>query len=669
MPKINLRRLGSGYRSSNALNNDLELIEEAIDNTLSRDGTAPNQMLAPLDMNSNPIINLREPIEDTEPARLVDIQAIQTAVDGLADAVEVATVAAEVATVAAEEATDAAESIPGMIAGKANTNADNISSGSAWRTALETVRSPTVEKYGTVQLAADAASSLPFFAQETTTIVLTCAGTDLQATYDKAALWALGRSTLLDIQVESGDFTLPDTVNIENPYGGRIKISDAGEDALTLVSMGAITGSAGNYSIPLTVSSAAAAVSGRFLAITATTGTGSFRALNGLHEITSVVGNVVTIKVTCRTTSLTATLATATLRLPKTIIRAPANNIPFIYKGRNGDGSGLVVTVGLRCVVGSGTGVGSAHFVDSGAKVSLAQRSGVSGFQFGIRTVTGANVTAVGIIASNCETGVYALSGSQIQPTGAFITGCSGAALVASYGSTIAASTTVLAGNNRHVDIDGGTLAFANGFAEDSVVEGLLCANGGYILATNTQVLRYSENIAQGGVRATKGGFIDFGSSTANTAVTGNDLRAENGGLIRVVGSTFGRASPAVNTHSNNGAFIYTSDTPATLTRVERFAVGSDGATMIAQRSATLLQDVGSIPAQSTATFTITVPGVSLSANNETNVDWNGGSLAGIILQARVTAADTVTVQLHNITAAAIDPPSRTYRAVVRTYV
>ena len=100
-------------------------------------------MEAPLDMNSNPIVNLRKPIEGTEPARLVDIQVIQTAVDGLAEAVEVATAAAEEASLAADEATDAAAdattaaaSVPGMLVGKANTNADNITSGSDWRTAL-----------------------------------------------------------------------------------------------------------------------------------------------------------------------------------------------------------------------------------------------------------------------------------------------------------------------------------------------------------------------------------------------------------------------------------------------------------------------------------------------------------------------------------------------------
>lgn len=49
------------------------LITTAIDNTLSRDGTSPNQMGSTLDMNSNQIINLPAPKTINSPARLVDV--------------------------------------------------------------------------------------------------------------------------------------------------------------------------------------------------------------------------------------------------------------------------------------------------------------------------------------------------------------------------------------------------------------------------------------------------------------------------------------------------------------------------------------------------------------------------------------------------------------------
>lgn len=56
-----------------AINSNNTLIETAIDNTLSRDGSTPNQMGAQLDMNSNRIINLPAPSSVTEPLRLQDL--------------------------------------------------------------------------------------------------------------------------------------------------------------------------------------------------------------------------------------------------------------------------------------------------------------------------------------------------------------------------------------------------------------------------------------------------------------------------------------------------------------------------------------------------------------------------------------------------------------------
>lgn len=58
------------------INSNSDILEAAIDNTLSRDGTAPNQMGATFDMNSNRIINLPAPLGVTEPLRLGDITEI-----------------------------------------------------------------------------------------------------------------------------------------------------------------------------------------------------------------------------------------------------------------------------------------------------------------------------------------------------------------------------------------------------------------------------------------------------------------------------------------------------------------------------------------------------------------------------------------------------------------
>lgn len=58
------------------INNNSAVIETAFDNTLSRDGTSPNTMLANLDMNSFRIYNLSAPLNGSEPLRLQDANTL-----------------------------------------------------------------------------------------------------------------------------------------------------------------------------------------------------------------------------------------------------------------------------------------------------------------------------------------------------------------------------------------------------------------------------------------------------------------------------------------------------------------------------------------------------------------------------------------------------------------
>ena len=82
IPKVSINRINSGYRSSNAINNDFDIIEAGFENTLSRDGSGPNMMLAPLDMNSNPIQNLPAPTGPNDPVRYRDILTLPPGLRG-----------------------------------------------------------------------------------------------------------------------------------------------------------------------------------------------------------------------------------------------------------------------------------------------------------------------------------------------------------------------------------------------------------------------------------------------------------------------------------------------------------------------------------------------------------------------------------------------------------
>lgn len=83
MAKLTLTDIASTQASSllSVINGNNALIEAAIENTLSRDGTAPNTMEDTLDMNNERIINLPEPVTATEPIRKGEFDTYLNAMD------------------------------------------------------------------------------------------------------------------------------------------------------------------------------------------------------------------------------------------------------------------------------------------------------------------------------------------------------------------------------------------------------------------------------------------------------------------------------------------------------------------------------------------------------------------------------------------------------------
>lgn len=83
MSKITLNSVADLTQTTTAqttINANSSTVQTAFDNTLSRDGTSPNQMGAPIDMNSNQILNLPVPSTMNSPARLVDVVSNPTIV-------------------------------------------------------------------------------------------------------------------------------------------------------------------------------------------------------------------------------------------------------------------------------------------------------------------------------------------------------------------------------------------------------------------------------------------------------------------------------------------------------------------------------------------------------------------------------------------------------------
>jgi len=77
MSKLTLTDITSGYNAATKQNANNGLIEAAIENTLSLDGTTPNAMNAQLDMGNNRIINVADGVGNQDLVTVVQLDAVE----------------------------------------------------------------------------------------------------------------------------------------------------------------------------------------------------------------------------------------------------------------------------------------------------------------------------------------------------------------------------------------------------------------------------------------------------------------------------------------------------------------------------------------------------------------------------------------------------------------
>jgi hypothetical protein len=83
MAKLTLSDITGGYISSTTFNANNTLLEAALENTLSRDGTSPNAMSAVLDMNSYAINNLPDAVNNQSPVTLAQAASLASVTTSL----------------------------------------------------------------------------------------------------------------------------------------------------------------------------------------------------------------------------------------------------------------------------------------------------------------------------------------------------------------------------------------------------------------------------------------------------------------------------------------------------------------------------------------------------------------------------------------------------------
>jgi hypothetical protein len=91
--------------------------------------------------------------------------------------------------------------------------------------------------------------------------------------------------------------------------------------------------------------------------------------------------------------------------------------------------------------------------------------------------------------------------------------------------------------------------------------------------------------------------------------------------------------------------------------------ITGDGSTLTKLLSGSASLNFGSIAAASQANLTITVTGAAVG--DEVALALPAAPAAGIIFNAFVSAANTVTIRASNITLTAVDPDAATYGVIV----
>jgi hypothetical protein len=169
--------------------------------------------------------------------------------------------------------------------------------------------------------------------------------------------------------------------------------------------------------------------------------------------------------------------------------------------------------------------------------------------------------------------------------------------------------------------------------------------------------------IGGGAIRAANGASINLGNSRATSNDNFLNLFLRNTATV-----SFG-PNTCLSEQSNGVAQIGTTDNNAlgslaltNLTASGTLRVG--GGTVVANiLSATATLDFPSIGSNGTETLTITVTGAV--AGDSVFLGCPAGLDAGLVFCASVTAANTVTVRMHNSSGGSVDPASGTFRATV----
>ncbi len=336
----------------------------------------------------------------------------------------------------------------------------------------------------------------------------------IQAALDALKYAWIPRDVTVIIQVAAGTYTHTSPIVVDHPCGSQTRIIGATPITTTITGAGTISGSAGAWSVPITVADVTGIQVGQYAIIRNTSGTDDHFAHRGIWEITAVdtATNTVTVKNTHRASTFpTATLSGGDFIVLTTVLKF-TNCIGLrLYDKSLGYLDNVAIVGNNSASTTVGIEVGHPNWQNvRGGTINCGNYVGVNGFTVGFTAGNGGSIVGNALVASgNGDYGFYT-----------------------SYSGSIYARSSTASGNGSY----GFYAAFSGSiYAHSSTASG----NGG------------------SGFCAECSGSISARSSTVSGNAT--DYRAEKMGYIYCAGYTGTPTfSPARNTEGNYNAIITT---------------------------------------------------------------------------------------------------------------
>jgi hypothetical protein len=343
-----------------------------------------------------------------------------------------------------------------------------------------------------------------------TETVSTATESALNTVLNKYNYVALPANTTLTINLPSGVFNLTATLTLPQLGGNAIVINGVAPTSYTITGNGAASGSAGNWSVPITLSNASGINVGDYVGIDGdVAGTGSWYWIAGCWKVTAVSGNTVTVKNTARFSSVpTFTLTGGTLWKFNTVLKQTTSGA----MGVSLDNLHEFSLNNVAIVTDNGNGWGLAIYNCSKFNIN---KVGITNFGGGMGLVFGTSKVHLDRFLMIC--GSTTSYGCQSWWGNSHIEGC----------------------GNYFITNGNYSVGFSNLFNNCSEIKFISCANGSNGLGGTLCNAHFNNVIA-----------------TNNSST---DIYATNQARFVIPSSSiYGTISPAVNTWGNVNSYIAT---------------------------------------------------------------------------------------------------------------